>query len=201
MGLCYIGADMKIRLMQSEDCEAVAAVLNHAISTGIAHFGTVLTNTAEVRADWESTRDLYPWLIASSDDDAFIGFAKASAWKTRKAYDWTVESGIYLVEGAQGKGVGRALYKALFELLKAQGYRIVLAGVTVPNPGSERLHEAMGMHSVGDIAPAGFKHGRWVPVRIYQKLLAPCDDSEVPIPVRGVQQTWDQTHQKEQVHT
>lgn len=192
---------MQIRLMQSDDCEAVAAVLNHAIATGVAHFGTVLTDEAEVRADWVATSDHYPWLIACADEGAFIGFAKASAWKTRKAYDWTVESGIYLIEGAHGKGVGRSLYEALFRILGAQGYRIVLAGVTVPNPGSERLHEAMGMETVGDIAPAGYKHGRWVPVRIYQKLLAPCDDSDVPLPVRSVRQVWDEMNQTKQVNT
>lgn len=192
---------MKIRLMQSDDCLAVAEVLNHAIATGVAHFGTVLTDEAEVRTDWESTRERYPWLIACSDDGGFIGFAKASAWKTRKAYDWTVEAGIYLVQGAQGKGMGRVLYEALFGLLRAQGYRIVLAGVTVPNPASERLHASMGMQRVGDIAPAGFKHGRWVPVRIYQKLLAPCDDSDVPMPIRAVQETWDKTHHTHQVNT
>lgn len=192
---------MQIRLMQHDDCGVVAGVLNHAIETGVAHFGTVLTSEAQVREDWESTQDLYPWLIACSDDGAFIGFAKASAWKTRKAYTWTVESGIYLVEGTHGKGVGRRLYESLFEVLEVQGYRIVLAGVSVPNAGSERLHESMGMQTVGDIAPAGYKLGQWVPVRIYQKLLSPCDDSSVPMQIRGVQQVWDELHQTKQVNT
>lgn len=191
---------MQIRLMQRDDCADVAAVLNHAIGAGVAHFGTVLTDDIEVRADWESTRVHYPWLIACGDDGAFIGFAKASAWKTRKAYDWTVESGIYLIEGAQGRGVGRALYEALFRVLAAQGYRIVLAGVSVPNPGSERLHESLGMTIVGDISPAGYKLGRWVPVRLYQKLIGACDESSVPMPVREVQQVWDELHQQDQVN-
>lgn len=188
---------MHIRLMQSDDCEPVAGVLNHAIDTGVAHFGTIRTSAGEVRADWESTRVLYPWLVAAGDDGAFIGFAKASAWKTRKAYDWTVESGIYLVEGVQGQGVGRALYDRLFAVLAAQGYRIVLAGVSVPNPASERLHEAMGMTAVGDIDPAGYKLGQWVAVRIYQKLLAPCVDA--PDPVRAVGDVWDQTETRGRV--
>lgn len=192
---------MRIRLMQREDCGPVADVLNHAISTGVAHFGTVMTNEDEVRADWEATRAVYPWLVAGSDDDSFIGFAKASPWKSRKAYAWTVESGIYLVEGAQGKGVGSALYESLFTALRAQGYRVVLAGVSVPNPASERLHETLGMRRVGDIAPAGYKHGQWVDVRIYQKLLSPCDGTDIPMPIRDVQSTWDELEAKKQVNT
>ena len=191
---------MPIRLMTPEDCSHIADVLNHAIATGVAHFGTVLTDADEVRADWESTRGEYPWLVATGEDGTFIGFAKASAWKTRKAYTWTVEAGIYLVEGAQGKGMGRALYESLFSILRAQGYRIVLAGVSVPNPASERLHESMGMESVGDISPAGYKLGHWVPVRIYQKLLGACDDTIVPGQIRSVQSVWQQLHPDQQEH-
>ncbi|MFG0246648.1 MAG: GNAT family N-acetyltransferase [Phycisphaerales bacterium JB052] len=192
---------MRIRLMQSDDCAGVAGVLNHAISTGVAHFGTVLTNADEVRDDWNASRNDYPWLVAASDDDSFIGFAKASPWKSRKAYAWTVESGIYLVEGAHGMGVGKALYEALFTLLAAQGYRIVLSGVSVPNPASERLHETMGMSTVGDIAPAGYKHGRWVSVRIYQKLLGACDETDTPLPIRDVQGVWDELQGTGQVNS
>jgi len=181
---------MHIRLMNKDDAEPVAEVLNHAIGTGVAHFGTIPTDADEVLGDWQRTHELYPWLIAQSDEGSFVGFAKASSWKSRKAYTWSVESGIYILEGAQGKGVGRLLYERLFALLTAQGYRIVLAGVSVPNPASERLHETMGMRVVGEISPAGYKLGRWVSVRLYQKILAPCDDSIVPGQIRAVDETW-----------
>ncbi|MHA7814142.1 MAG: GNAT family N-acetyltransferase [Phycisphaerales bacterium] len=182
---------MRIRLMTSEDCGDVAGVLNHAIMHGVAHFGTASTDEKAIRADWETTRADYPWLVATSDSGGFLGFAKASSWKTRNAYDWTVESGVYIVEGAHGKGIGRALYERLFAILRAQGYRIVIAGVSVPNPGSEKLHEALGFRNVGDLDPAGYKLGRWVPVRIYQKLLAECDDSIVPGKIRPVADACD----------
>lgn len=192
---------MPIRLMHSDDCGPIAGVLNHAIEHGVAHFGTEPTSTELVREDWETTRERFPWIVASADDGSFAGFAKASSWKTRKAYDWTVESGIYLVEGAQGRGLGRTLYRRLFEVLAAQGYRVVLAGVSVPNPGSERLHESMGMTAVGDIAPAGYKHGRWVSVRIYQKQLGALSDHEPPGPIRGVRGVWDEIEARKQVNS
>lgn len=182
---------MMIRLMTEADAGPVAAVLNHAIETGVAHFGLTPTSIEEVRGDWEASREYYPWLVACADDGAFLGFAKAGEWKSRRAYQWTVEAGIYIVEGAQGRGVGRALYARLFEALALQGYRVVLGGVSVPNPGSEKLHEGMGMTIAGEIAPAGYKLGRWVPVRYYQKLLAPCAPNDAPQPVCPVAQAWD----------
>lgn len=188
---------MHIRMMRDEDCEPVASVLNHAIEHGVAHFGTIRTDEDEIRADWVATRDRYPWIVATSENGSFLGFAKGSAWKTRKAYDWTLESGIYIVDGAQGRGVGRALYTRLFEILRAQGYRVVLAGVSVPNPASERLHESMGFRCVGDIDPAGYKLGRWVAVRIYQLMLAPCDDEHVPTMIRSVGEALATLEQKE----
>jgi len=178
---------MQIRLMEADDCGDVASVLNHAIMNGVAHFGTASTDAKAIKEDWLATRRSYPWLIATSDDGKFVGFAKASSWKTRNAYDWTVESGVYIVDGAQGKGIGRALYERLFGILREQGYRIVLAGVSVPNPGSEKLHESVGFRVVGDIDPAGYKLGRWVSVRLYQLLLNACDDSIVPGSVRTVE--------------
>jgi L-amino acid N-acyltransferase YncA len=162
---------MHIRLMRAGDCGDIAGVLNRSIEHGVAHFGTKLTDEREVHEDWARTREYLPWLVATSSDGAFMGFAKASTWKTRNAYDWTVESGVYIVDDAQGQGVGRALYTRLFEILREQGYRTVLAGVSIPNAGSEQLHERMGFRNVGDIDPAGYKLGQWVAVRLYQLML------------------------------
>ena len=186
---------MQMRLMTSDDCPHVASVLNRAIEHGIAHFGTTATDADEVRGDWEATRAYMPWLVAHDDDGRFLGFAKASKWKVRQAYDWTVEAGIYISDDAQGKGVGRSLYDLLFALLTAQGYKVVLAGVTVPNPASERLHEACGFTRVGDIDPAGYKLGQWASVRLYQKHLGAFD---APGQIRRVAEVWDQAQERSQ---
>ncbi len=97
----------------------------------------------------------------------------------------------------RSKGIGRALYERLFEILREQGYRIVLAGVSVPNPASEKLHESMGFTKVGDIDPAGYKLGHWVPVRLYQLLINACDDSIVPGPPRTVESAIERLESQE----
>lgn len=185
--------------MRADDCADVARILNDAIEHGVAHFGTELTSSQLVHTDWDSTRLSHPWLIAENDDGGFMGFAKASVWKTRKAYDWTVESGIYIEQGNQGQGVGRALYERLFAILARQGYRVVLAGVSIPNPGSERLHESMGMHIAGELSPVGFKHGEWIPVRIYQRILGDSDLLAPPGPIQSVEHAWNDLYPNEQV--
>lgn len=181
---------MQIRLMTKDDAEPIAAVLNDAIKNSIAHFGTTPTSAQEVLADWHGAGELFPWLVACDDDGSFLGFAKGSPWRTRQAYRWTVETGIYLVKSAHGKGISKALYRTLFALLEAQGYRILMAGVSLPNPPSEGLHESMGMSIAGDFSPAGYKFGQWISVRRYQMMLG--DPESAPIPIRAVTSAWEE---------
>ncbi|MDF1808985.1 MAG: GNAT family N-acetyltransferase [Phycisphaerales bacterium] len=183
---------MQIRLMTNDDAPDIANVLNIAIGGSIAHFGTVPTSCDEVLEDWYNSSETYPWLVARTDDGKFIGFAKGSAWKTRKAYRWTVESGIYLAAESQGMGAGKKLYTKLFEILTLQGYRIVLAGVSLPNDASVGLHESLGMSIAGDIDPAGFKLGEWIPVRLYQKQLGDTNKGSVPGNIRAVTSVWEE---------
>jgi len=178
--------------MTKDDAQDIADVLNIAIGGSTAHFGTVPTCRDEVLEDWYQASETYPWLVARTDKDEFIGFAKGSAWKTRKAYRWTVESGIYLVPGSQGMGAGKKLYTMLFEILSLQGYRIALAGVSLPNEASVGLHESLGMSPVGDIDPAGFKLGEWIPVRIYQKQLGDTHKESIPGNIRAVTSVWEE---------
>jgi phosphinothricin acetyltransferase len=72
---------------------------------------------------------------------------------------------------AQGRGVGRALYEALFERLRAGGFHVVVAGITLPNEASVRLHEAVGFRAVGVFPEVGHKFGRWHSVGFWQRTL------------------------------
>ncbi|MCB9846661.1 MAG: N-acetyltransferase [Phycisphaeraceae bacterium] len=155
---------IRVRDAIESDIGAIAALNNWAIRETPAHFGIAEVNEAQMLADWRATRDRYPWLIAEESGEAgpeFLGYAKASPWKTREAYAWTVEVGVYVVPAAHGRGVGRALYTRLFDDLRSRGYRTILAGITVPNEASVRLHEAMGMRHVGTFPRVGFKFGAW----------------------------------------
>ncbi len=109
----------------------------------------------------------HPWLVAQAGEQ-LLGYAYAGRFSGRAAYDWSVEASIYLDEAVRGRGAGRALYTALFGLLAAQGYRRLLAGITLPNAASVALHERMGLTPVGVYRRVGWKFDRWHDVGWWQ---------------------------------
>jgi phosphinothricin acetyltransferase len=112
------------------------------------------------------------------------GYAYACRWRERPAYDWAAEVSVYVDPARQGEGIGRALYAELLERLRAQGFRSAVAGITLPNPASIALHEAMGFESIGALRDIGWKRDAWHDVGYWQLLLAPdaADPPRAPLP-------------------
>jgi L-amino acid N-acyltransferase YncA len=125
------------------------------------------------------TLPTYPWLV-SEEPDAVIGYAYASQHRSRAAYQWSADVSVYIHEGWRSQGVGRALYTALFALLRAQGFANVYAGIALPNRGSVALHEAMGMTPVGVYRRVGYKLGAWHDVGWWEGTLQLLTDSPTP---------------------
>jgi phosphinothricin acetyltransferase len=86
----------------------------------------------------------------------------------------------------EGQGLGRALYRRLLEILDAQGYRCLVAGITLPNEASVALHESFGFETVGTLERVGYKFGAWRDVASWQRHVGPADDSR-PRPIRPVE--------------
>jgi phosphinothricin acetyltransferase len=118
------------------------------------------------------TSTQFPWLVAEVDG-AVAGYAYASSHRERAAYRWAVDVAVYVASAHQGRGIGRALYEALFERLARQGYRMACAGITLPNPASVALHERVGFRPVGVYREIGWKFGHWHDVAWYQRPLMP----------------------------
>jgi L-amino acid N-acyltransferase YncA len=113
----------------------------------------------------------YPWLVCESSDRV-VGYVYATAHRERAAYRWSVDVAAYVKEDAQRHGIARALYTALFEILVAQGYRNAYAGITLPNPASVAMHEAMGFERVGVYHRVGYKMNEWHDVAWFERPLA-----------------------------
>ena len=158
---------MAIRPARDEDFDAITAITNHYITTTSIHFAYEPLPVAELRAMWKPR---FPWLVTEVDGEV-LGYAKAGTWRERKAYDWTVETGIYLAPEARGKGLGKPLYLALLDELTARGFHSVVAGITLPNDPSIALHEQLGFTACGVVEEAGWKHGSWHAVGFWQKRL------------------------------
>lgn len=112
----------------------------------------------------------WAWLVAQ-EDGRCVGYAYGSAHRERAAYRWSTETSVYVRPGSQGRGLGRALYQALFERLAERGYCNALAVVVVPNEASVRLHHAVGFETVGVFKRGGHKLGAWHDVMWLQRPL------------------------------
>ena len=86
--------------------------------------------------------------------------------------------------GHHRRGVGKALYDRLLSTLRAQGYRTLLGGITVPNPASVRLHESFGFRRVALLERVGWKFGTWHDVGYWELLLR--DDDKAPTDLKPV---------------
>jgi phosphinothricin acetyltransferase len=112
-------------------------------------------------------RAAHAWLVAERDGEV-VGYAYAGQHRTRKAYDWTAEVSAYVDQSAHRRGVGRELYTALFARLKEDGFRLLVAGITLPNEASVAIHESLGFEPVGVYKNVGFKNGEWWDVGWWQ---------------------------------
>ncbi len=157
----------RVRAAEAGDFPAIAELTNHFIRHTSVHFGTEPVTPDELRLAWQKSRARYPFLVAEIGG-AFAGYAKAGVWRDRAAYQWTPETGIYVALDQQGRGVGKTLYRALLDELRARGFRSVVAGITLPNRASVRLHESVGFQPVGVVKDAGHKFGSWHDVGFWQ---------------------------------
>ncbi len=112
----------------------------------------------------------HAWLVLE-DGGSVAGYAYGSRHQQRAAYRWACEVSVYVEAGRRRTGAGRALYEALFERLGGRGYRVALAGMTLPNEASAGLHAAMGFEPVGTYRRIGFKLGAWHDVAWVQRPL------------------------------
>ena len=90
-----------------------------------------------------------------------VGYASSSRFRPKAAYDTTVECSVYCRADVVRRGIGTALYRALFEQLKEEDINRIVAGVTLPNPASIALHERCGFRQVGTLSSVGRKFDRY----------------------------------------
>jgi phosphinothricin acetyltransferase len=157
------------------DAVACAAIYAPYVDGSAISFETVAPDAAQFRERIETITRTYPWLVLE-DGGEVIAFAYGAPHRTRAAYRWAAEVGIYVAAEHQRAGAGRRLYEALFELLRRQNLRTVVAGITLPNDASVGLHRALGFEQYGVQRAIGYKAGAWRDVSWWQLQLAPGDD-------------------------
>jgi L-amino acid N-acyltransferase YncA len=173
----------RIRKIELSDVEAVRNIYAPFITERSTSFEMEVPSVTAMQERIQGICEQYPWLVFE-EDGKVLGYAYGCSHRPRKAYQWSAEVSVYLDEAARGRGVGRALYLALFDILRLQGYANAFAGITLPNPASVGLHEALGFQHIGVFSKTGYKFGQWhdvawLELRL-QEIAPPVPD---PIPI------------------
>ena len=171
----------RIRMAKPSDAAELLAVYTPYVLNTNVTFEYVPPTVEEFRARIEGTLAKgFPYLTAEGEE-GLIGYLYVSPLKGRAAYEWAVESSIYVKEEARGRKVGRNLYRVMEELLRRQHIVTVNACVTFPNPASQRFHEEIGYRLTAHLKHVGYKRGQWMDTLWLQKWLTPLP--AVPDPV------------------
>ena len=127
-----------------------------------------------------------PWLVCEMDNE-IAGYAYAGKHRDRKGYQWCTEPSVYISEKYYGLGVANALYAALFDILKSQGYVNAYAVITLPNERSIAFHRKFGFEWLTTYKKIGYKLGQWHDVGWMQYEVNPHrNDPEDPIAFRNI---------------
>ena len=160
------------RLARPADAAQILAIYAPIVRETAISFEAEPPGLAEMAGRMEKVLQIRPWLVLE-DGGEVLGYSYATTFRERAAYDWGVEVSIYMRADVRGRGLGRGLYRTLFDVLRAQNYCRVVAGATLPNASTERLHTSLGFQAIGRYPAAGYKFGQWHDVMFWYLPLRP----------------------------
>jgi phosphinothricin acetyltransferase len=157
-----------IRPTQPADAPAIADIYNFYIRTSHATFEMDEIDAVEMhRRIEEAAAANYPFLVAEEASE-LIGYAYGRRYRPRAAYEHSIEISVYIRNGHEGRGVAAALYDELLPAIRQRGFHTIIAGISLPNDASVRLHEKFGMTKVAHFREVGRKFDRWIDVGYWQ---------------------------------
>lgn len=161
---------MIIRPVQLSDAETIRAIYQPYVTETAITFEVDVPTVQEFERRITKTLPKFPYLVAEVDGKV-VGYAYASTYYARAAYDWTTELSIYIAKEARGQGIGSALYTALEEELQTRGYLRFLACIAVPNEASISMHKKRGYIQVAHFPKIGYKFNQWHDIVWMQKTI------------------------------
>ncbi|MEO1816389.1 MAG: N-acetyltransferase family protein [Acetobacterium sp.] len=183
-------ADITIRIARESDTEELLAIYAPYVTETAITFEYTVPTHAEFRDRMTKTLMKYPYLVAVQEAE-ILGYTYASEFKNRAAYDWAVETTIYVKQDSRKSGVGKKLYRALEEVLKQQHICNLYACIAYPNPGSIGFHEYLGYQTIGHFSKCGYKFETWYDMIWMEKMIAEHDQHPEPFkPITEVR-GWD----------
>lgn len=179
--------ELTIRPAAPEDASALLKIYAPYVERTAITFEYRVPSAEEFALRIRNTLKRYPYLTAEADGVP-VGYAYAGPFKERAAYDWAVETTVYVRQDQKRRGVGKALYEALETALRAQGILNLNACIAYPGQEDEHLtrdsavfHEKLGFQLAGRFHSCGCKFGRWYDMVWMEKLLGPHEENPAPV--------------------
>lgn len=172
--------ELKFRVARPEDAEALLAIYAPYVEETAITFEYEVPGVEEFRARIAHTLATYPYIVAV-EDNKIIGYAYVGRLHERAAYDWSVETSIYVDRSARKHGLGRQLYERLEVILRAMNIISVNACIAYPgtnndpylNTNSPDFHAHLGYQLVGHFHACAYKFDRWYDMIWMEKWIAP----------------------------
>lgn len=163
---------LQIRIATPKDAPALLKIYAPYVEQTAITFEYSVPTEEEFTTRMANISSQYPYLIAEENDE-ILGYAYASAFKSRAAYAWSVETSIYVKMGGHRQGIGSALYQALEHYLSRQHICNLCACIAYPNPPSVAFHERFGYKTVAHFTRSGYKQDVWHDMIWMEKELCP----------------------------
>lgn len=177
----------RIRAVREQDAEELLEIYAPYVRETAVSFEYEVPDPEEFRGRIRNTLKRYPYLAAEKNGK-ILGYAYASAFHARAAYDWAVETSIYVRRDSRRTGVGAALYEALEEALKRQNILNLNACIAYPSRedshltlDSVRFHEKMGYQICAHFHQCGYKFDTWYDCVWMEKHLGIHEKHPVPV--------------------
>ncbi len=169
--------DIGIEKVTEEDAEALLEIYAPYVKNTAISFEYEVPSPEQFRERIRTISARLPYIKAISDDQ-ILGYAYASPFKTRRAYDWSVETTVYVKQNLRRQGIGKMLYLALESSLREMGILNMNACIAIPEKedghltkDSQLFHESMGFQLVGTFHKSGYKFQTWYDMIWMEKML------------------------------
>ncbi|MGA9359385.1 MAG: N-acetyltransferase family protein [Mycobacterium sp.] len=169
-----------VRSAIGADATACAEIYRPYVLDTVISFETEPPTVEQMAARIAAAQVKHEWLVLEVDGDV-AGYAYAQQFNPRAAYQWSVETSIYVARDRLRLGGGRMIYAELLSRLAGRGFRRAFAGIAQPKEASNVFHQAFGFRPVGRYQRVGWKLGAWHDVEWWQlDLVAPDDEVDPP---------------------
>lgn len=166
-----------IRNAALEDAPRLLEIYGYYVQNTAITFEYTVPSLEEFQGRMKNNTKRYPYLVVERDG-VILGYSYATAFVGRAAYDWACELTVYVDKSAHKTGLGRMLYEAMEERLKAMGVLNMYARIGYPvvedeylTKNSAQFHAHMGFEEVGQFHNCGYKFDHWYNMICMEKII------------------------------